>query len=445
MNIARASVAERLESDLDFARREYNVKMSANAELAAALDKAGKDYQNQLKESQNKTGEINAAYEAKQAELRARATVEQNNIDVANLEAGERAKIAATSEGSQERLSVITAAMAKAQNAAMQDTDFYRTLATERAAVMRQMAAEEAKAAADAGKEAAENELKTGQLELAAQEQSWNLQASARRVREAEAEEHEKQIADAEFALKLAGNLHEQAALDASGKEYENKLKTLQDKETQLIREHENQKTQIKEQAEIQRNTRILAAEQSQNNAIAASLTATLMGHRTFAATMTSLGDQVASGMMENAIKSVLANDFTKESDAAKAARKAFNIGLDIGGPAGFVLGPVMGAMAFASVMAFNSGTDMVPGTGRGDVVPAMLTPGEGVVPGGVMDGLRTMAKSGGFDKQPSMTIHPTFAPTIHALDKDGVSEVLDKHAKQFHQHFEKVLRKMNK
>ena len=71
----------------------------------------------------------------------------------------------------------------------------------------------------------------------------------------------------------------------------------------------------------------------------------------------------------------------------AVAAASAYNIGVNMGGPLGIVLGPVFGAAAFAGVMAFESG-GIVPGFGIGDTVPAMLTPGEGVVPKGVMDGL---------------------------------------------------------
>ena len=85
--------------------------------------------------------------------------------------------------------------------------------------------------------------------------------------------------------------------------------------------------------------------------------------------------------------------------------------------------------MAFASVMAFAGGTDYVPGVTRGDTVPAMLTPGEGVVPGGVMDGLRTMARNGGLGGGQGQTVHVHVRPTYHvqALDGSGMSAVLEK------------------
>jgi hypothetical protein len=150
--------------------------------------------------------------------------------------------------------------------------------------------------------------------------------------------------------------------------------------------------------------------------------------------------------MLQNAIKSALMDDFTKEKDAAAAARKAFNIGISIGGPAGMILGPAFGAAAFAGVMAFNSGTDAVPGIGNQDTVMSALTPGEGVVPGGVMDGLSKMARNGGFEGR-GTTNHVHFHPTynIHTIDGDGMESALEKNREQVTRHIEHTLRRMNK
>ena len=109
-------------------------------------------------------------------------------------------------------------------------------------------------------------------------------------------------------------------------------------------------------------------------------------------------------------------DDFGKEKDAAKAARKAYNNGMEMG-PAGVVIAPIWAAAAFASVMAFQGGTDSVPGTGSGDIVPAMLEPGEGVVPKGVMDGLSNVARNGGLDGGGTHN-HVTYART-HARIRD--------------------------
>jgi hypothetical protein len=61
------------------------------------------------------------------------------------------------------------------------------------------------------------------------------------------------------------------------------------------------------------------------------------------------------------------------------------------------------------------------------------------------MDGLRNMARSGGFDQ--GQHNHVTMHVHMHAsaLDADGMDKVLDKHSGKLQKHFEGVLRKMNK
>ena len=87
-----------------------------------------------------------------------------------------------------------------------------------------------------------------------------------------------------------------------------------------------------------------------------------------------------------------------------------------------------------------------MPGLGRGDVVPTMLTPGEGVVPGGVMDGLRNVAKNGGFDGGgPRNHVNMHVHMHASALDADGMDTVLTKHSDKLQRHFENTLRKMNR
>jgi hypothetical protein len=81
---------------------------------------------------------------------------------------------------------------------------------------------------------------------------------------------------------------------------------------------------------------------------------------------------------------------------------------------------------------------------GNFDSVPAVLTPGEHVSDKKLTQGLQKMVDNG-----PSgNTIHVhgvSYAPEVHALDADGVDEVLTKHADTFHKHFENSLRKLNR
>ena len=115
--------------------------------------------------------------------------------------------------------------------------------------------------------------------------------------------------------------------------------------------------------------------------------------------------------------------------------------------PLNVVMGPALGAMAFASVMAFNAGTDGVPGVGSGDTVPAMLTPGEGVVPGGVMDGLSKMARSGDLGDSGGKHFHAHVSPTynLQALDATGMDKILSTHSDTLTKHVTSTLRRMNR
>jgi hypothetical protein len=168
------------------------------------------------------------------------------------------------------------------------------------------------------------------------------------------------------------------------------------------------------------------------------------MRHETFAKMMVSLGDQVAAGMMENALKSMMADDMTKEKDDAAAARKAFLAGWQFPFPVNIVMAPVLGAMAFASAMAFEEG-GIVPGVEKGDVVNARLTPGEGVIPKPIMEGLTHAADHGGVGNSGGGThVHIHMTNHVNTIDGDGMQRTLEKHADVVEQHVHNALRKRN-
>jgi len=361
---------------------------------------------------------------------------------VSALQENEREKIEATERGSAERLQAIDAAIKEENSKGLQETGFYKSLLKARIDVAKEMENEEKKQRAEAGKEASEQEFKMGELALQATRQADQLKMSAHRVTAAEQAALDRQYADDDFKLKQKKFSDDIAALDKSDKDYENKLKQLQDKQLQLVREHENQVTQIKNRAEEERNARILSGENRFNDEIARGLTSTLMRHESIGKMMVSIGDTVASGMMQNAIKSVMANDFTKESDAAAAARKAFLAGWHFPWPVNIVMGPALGAMAFAAAMAFEGG-GIVPGVERGDVVPARLTPGETVIPKAMTEKLQRAADPGSDRGDVHVHHHATYH--VNAIDGASVRGMLDKHGDEFTRHVTSTLRKMNR
>jgi len=443
--IQRASVQQRLDVDLDFAAREYQLHLVGNQQEIAALNKSGPDYNNQLKALKDKALELTQAHDSQVIELTAKASVEANAKELRDLEQGERAKIEAATKASGERLAALDAAIKLEQSKNLQDTSFYRELLNQRIEAVRQMTEEENKLKEEAGKEDALNIQKLGELGLAAMRQADALEDSARRVSAAKKTMEETAIANADYQLKVQAYARELSALDKSGKDYANKQKAIQDKESQALKQHENELTAIKDKAEQERNQRILSAERQATEQIATGLTQSIMGHKTWASMITSFGDQAVQGMIKNSLMILMQQDKDKLGDAKDAAASAYAAGVKYGGPAGPVLGPVFGAAAFAGVMAFEGG-GTVPGVGRGDIVPAMLEPGEGIVPKGVMAGLSDLAKSGGMG---GGSTHYTINAPIHmsasALDADGVDKVFTKHADKIQRHFENTLRKMNR
>ena len=372
--------------------------------------------------------------------------VGQYKANVAVVQAGEQEQIEATRTGSMARLAAIQNAMLAERQMGLEDSAYYRRLQQEEIEAQRQYDDEQAKMGAEAGREAADNAEKMGELKVAAERQQWALENSAHRENLERQMQQETQASNELYAIKLHALMDEAAALDKGGADYDNKLKALQDKERQLVLQHENEVAAIRQKASQATNQSVLAAWQQFSDQMSRGLTQSIMGHESWSRMITQFGNEAVSGMLQNAIKSMMVADMGKEKEAAKAARAAFNIGMSIGGPAGIVLGPVFGAAAFAAEMAFQGG-GVVPGTGSGDIVPAMLEPGEGVVPKGVMDGLQTMARNGGMGGGGThYHVHGvTFAPNVQAVDAEGVDKMLTKHQDTFERHFERTLRRMNK
>jgi hypothetical protein len=300
------------------------------------------------------------------------------------------------------------------------------------------------KLAAEAGHEDDRHDNKMAELQMAADREAGKVRIAQERMTTDQLADMEMSFAAREFAAKQKANQAELATLDQHAADYANKVKALQNRQIEQERAFENQITQIKVQAEIERDSRISAARRRMDDDLARGLSRTLMGQQSFAKMMVTLGDQVIGSMMEVAIKSILAHDMTKESDAAAAARKAYNAMASIPyvGPA---LGAAAAAGAFTMLMGFEEG-GIVPGVGTGDIVPAKLEPGEGVLTKKVMEGMSYRAKFGGDDKT-SGDVHIHHHATYHvqALDGTGVDRVLQNHGDKFTEHAARTLRKMNR
>ncbi|HXS76425.1 MAG TPA: hypothetical protein VN753_09625, partial [Terracidiphilus sp.] len=419
-----------------------------NRDMAVAEKSGGVEKKNTRQEEANKAADDakkEAEALAKGKQEIARSISEQYRQEVADTQAGEREVIEATRQGSQDRLNAIDAAIMEEKALGLEETNFYRGLWQERVKLVQQMSEEEARQRVQGAEIASQHSERMGMLGIAQDRTFFQLMREARHVNRDEQIQEGMELSNREYAIKMAALKRQEQALDANGKDYNNRLRQIQNQELELTQSHENQITLLKQKSLQDQSEHLKSGLDAEREMFAQGFTQVLMGHQTFAQMMGSIGDQITSKMLQQAIADAMAMDFHKEKEAGAAARKMFIAGTKFPFPANIVMAPVLGAAAFAAMMAFNTGTDMVPGDPRaGDVVNAKLTPGEGVVPGGVMDGLRQVARDGGFKSRPTTHVAMHVHMNASALDADGVDEVFTKHADKIQRHVEKTVRRMN-
>ena len=352
------------------------------------------------------------------------------------LQQSEREKIEATDKGSAARLAAIDAAIRNEERYGLQETGFYRGLLTSRIETAREMTEEQNKLAAEAGKEQAEHTLRMGELQIAAEKQQLQFRVSLHKMTAAQILAEELKISREEYQAKLAAYAQEIAALDKHGKDYENKLKAIQDKEKELTRQHENELTQIQQTATAKQLSVVTDA----YNRIGQEIASTAARSITQGKNLGQAFEQMAGTMLQTALTNLMQMETIQGrkrfGDARTAAADAFE---KAGNP---ILGGIEAAAAFAAVMAFEKG-GIVPGIGNGDVVPAMLTPGEAVLPKRLTENLSRADSGNSGGDHYTVHVRPTYH--IQTIDGDGMRAALNKHTDVLQKHFESAVRKMNR
>jgi hypothetical protein len=150
---------------------------------------------------------------------------------------------------------------------------------------------------------------------------------------------------------------------------------------------------------------------------------------------MTQMGEKMLEEMiqqeMEYIEKKFLFAGVEKLIDATVAAAHAMAI---VPFPGNFAAA----ASVFTATLALAGGGE-VPGSGWGDTVPAMLTPGETVVTKQLTDQVKNNVGGG---SSPQIHIH---MPTVQALDAEGVDHVMKKHSALIQRHVRSELRRQNR
>jgi hypothetical protein len=161
---------------------------------------------------------------------------------------------------------------------------------------------------------------------------------------------------------------------------------------------------------------------------------------------MMSVARQMSESMIEGLIRWGIQDLITKMGMKATASQLAgANATASMAG-APFPLdtsAPAFGASMMGTALAFEFG-GIVPGAGRGDIVPAMLTPGEAVLPKALTESLTHAARTGHMGGGGEVHVHNHFSPQIHAIDTDGVEKMLNEHHETFANHFTDHVRKQN-
>jgi hypothetical protein len=442
LTIAQADIAARLQSDIAFAERDREIKLNANQAEIAALDKSGKDYTNNLKALRDQQATIEATAATNIAQLRSKSQIAQFQKDLSDTQQAEREQINATQQGSAARLAIIDAAIKEAEAKNLQETDYYKQLRSTRVDTVRQGAEQETQAKLQgvqaqtkAGEQGVQSEIAIMQTVLASRNASIQEQTALAVASE-----------EGIYAVQRAGLQRQLETLQQSGVEKLADVQKIQQQIEALNLEHETRKTQIQTQGDIQRATEFNRAMASMESRAASSVLSILGGQRSFVSVMGGLANQLTQNVIQAGIARMNGQRAEQLSDAKTAASHVYAevSSWPVVGP---FLAPIAAGGAFAAVMAFNEGTDAVPGVGNRDTVPAMLTPGEGVVPGGVMDGLRKMANNGGFDGGSGQTVHVHVRPVynLQALDGKGIDRTLKNHTGTLTKHFNQQVRRMNK
>ncbi len=439
LTIHHASVEARLAVDLEFAGKDHALKEAANQQEIAALNKSGKEYNTQLKALQDNALKITADYNAKVVELKSRASVSEYNRDIQVMEQGESDKIGAVKEGTAARLAVIDAALKEEESKNLQATQHFVELTKQRAQEVLKEADLEAKAKAEAASVQAKADA------AAASEKARHTNTTAA-IKSGGGNDNIKQLAlekmqqqesynDKKAALQKELELYKQA-----GEARKNQAQDVQNQLIQLEQTNADKMVELGQRESMANRQTYVSMAQTASS----SLMQVALGHQSLAATVQKFAQEGLEHVLAAIFEEMVGQKSLQMARAESAAAGAYTSlsSVPLVGP---VLAGVAAATVFAGAMAFESG-GIVPGVGKGDVVPAMLTPGEGIVPGSVMDGLRNMARNGGMNGS-GTTNHYHSNPTYHlsVLDGDGMKTVLEKNEDVVHSHITNSLRKMNK
>jgi SepF-like predicted cell division protein (DUF552 family) len=272
--------------------------------------------------------------------------------------------------------------------------------------------------------------------EKIAMEKAKDLQALHKRTTD-QTLQSEIAAVNAETAAEVKGYNDRIKALDKFDAEYTKKVQAFESKIKEIEKKSDTEITQLKEAALKKEQMDVTNAYHHMEEGIASDVAKSIVMNQNLVQSFRHTGEQMVEGMIKNLIMMELTHDKEKLINAEGAFEKSFNWASSWGGP---IAGGIAGAAAFAAVMSFEVG-GKIPGSGP---VPIQGHGGETVVTKALTDRVEA-AEGRGNTSHTSMQVHATFAPTIHAIDADGVEGMLQKHQKVFQREITNTLRKYNR
>jgi hypothetical protein len=184
-------------------------------------------------------------------------------------------------------------------------------------------------------------------------------------------------------------------SLNKHDAEYLVKLKQLEDKKAQIIKQGGNEVTKIQNKAEEEKFQDVERAELKIANAIAKTTARSIIEGGNMAKAFADLGKSMSSAALDSVIQMETVEGRKKLIKAKGAASSAYTSvfeNMAIPYPINQILAPIAAGAAFAGVMAFEQG-GMIPGTGP---VPIVGHGGESVVTKALTDRVEASEGRGG-------------------------------------------------
>lgn len=227
---------------------EENVAKLRKAEHGNASTAAGKEVASDAAaalKAQMDNDRREQDYENKRADERRKEAVD-------NLQQTEKLKLDATERGTEERLRAIDEALKEEEKYGLQETAFYKNLASQKVEVERDLAEQRRKLRSEMERDQAEHDRRMAELELAGDRQHQQLMAQLFDLSAKSREQQELLLEDRAYKIKQEAYKKELAALDKHAADYLKKKKGLEDKEEEAEREHQNKISEIKDRAQVE-------------------------------------------------------------------------------------------------------------------------------------------------------------------------------------------------